>query len=656
MLNSKVKAPPFTAGLPWINVSEPLTLEMLKGKIVLLDFWTFCCADCMHILPYLRKLEKQFEEYLVVIGVHTAKFDNEGKADNIKRAVMRYGIEHPVVCDRGYSMWEKYFVREWPTLVLIDPEGNIVERIACSQKPHGKFEIPIATLIKEYESSGELNTKSIPQIQIEAETQSSLLRFPGKIIADESSNRIYVSDTGHNRVLIAELRTDDLKKAVDGICQARIVDSIGSRQSGSRDGNFDEASLRSPQGICLHEGTLLIADTDNHLIRSANLQSRTVESIAGNGKQWLYEAESNYVSGPFRWDAKEIALSSPWDMSAEGKKIFIAMAGSHHIWCLDLDSKTIEIFAGTGKESLVDGERSMSQLSQPSGLSIQDEVLYFVDSETSSVRLLDLKSNNVQTLVGEGLFSFGDKDGQGKEVLLQHPLGIVAHKDELLIADSYNHKIKSLAIQDKVASTISGSGKSGNSLSPVEYSEPGGICLMGEYALVADTNNHRVIALNLKTREACLIEFEEEKNSTAPSLPNLHLVELSSKTFKPNTSVKVQIDLNIQHPFHLNEELPLKIYLIEANGLSFSAPGGAPEDRRPTVESRTLMNGQTELEITTLSQQTEGKLNKIAAVVYYCADGENSACFVKSFIFELDLTLSDEASTDARIKLPISIS
>ncbi len=652
MLSNKVNAPPFTPGLPWINVSEPLTLEMLKGKIVLLDFWTFCCADCMHILPYLKKLEKQFEEYLVVIGVHTAKFDNEGKAENIKRAVMRYGIEHPVICDRGYSMWEKYFVREWPTLILIDPEGNIVERIACSQKPYGKFEIPIATLIQEYESSGELNSQSIPQIQIEAETQSDFLRFPGKVIADSHTKRIYISDTGHNRVIVAELDQTALDNANGQSVIARMIDIIGSGRIGASDGSFDDATLQNPQGLCLHNGKLLIADTDNHLIRLADFENRTLTTIAGNGKQWLYEAESNYVSGPFKWNAKEIALSSPWDLVADGNRIFVAMAGSHHIWCLDLDTNKIEIYAGTGRESLVDGDRSMSQLSQPSGLSIKDGVLYFVDSETSSVRCIDLKTETVRTLVGEGLFAFGDKDGQGKSVLLQHPLGVVAHKNELLIADSYNHKIKSLQLADTAVTTISGTGKAGNAISPTQYSEPGGLCLFGNFALIADTNNHRIIALNLNNKEAVVIEIDSDATPSAPSLPNMHIVEIGAKTLKRNSSAKVKVDLNIMHPFHLNEELSLNIYLLESNGLSFTSPA----EKGLNVQSKSLKPGETEFEIHTLDEQSGDKITKLAAVAYYCGEGENSACFVKSFVFELDLKLSDQGGDEALIQLPISIS
>lgn len=655
MLSNKVKAPPFSPGLPWINVSEPLTLEMLKGKIVLLDFWTFCCADCMHILPYLKKLEKQFEEYLVVIGVHTAKFDNEGKAENIKRAVMRYGIEHPVICDRGYSMWEKYFVREWPTLILIDPEGNIVERIACSQKPFGKFEIPIATLIQEYESSGELNSQSIPQIQIEADTQSNFLRFPGKVIADPKTNRIFISDTGHNRVLVAELDQNTLNGSNGESINARLIDTIGNGRVGSSDGAFDDVTMHNPQGLCLHNDKLFIADTDNHLIRLADLETRTLTTIAGNGKQWLYEAESNYVSGPFKWNAKEIALSSPWDLAADENRIFIAMAGSHHIWCLDLESNMIEIYAGTGRESLVDGERSMSQLSQPSGLSIKDGVLYFVDSETSSVRCIDLRSGQVRTLIGEGLFAFGDKDGQGKSVLLQHPLGVVAHGDELLIADSYNHKIKSLKLAENSVTTISGTGKAGDAVAPVQYSEPGGLCMFGELALIADTNNHRIVALNLTTKEASLIEIDSEAAASTPSLPNMHIVEIGSKTLKKNASAKIKIDLNIMHPFHLNEELPLNIYLLESNGLSFTNPGEKSATNK-NVQCKSLAAGETEFEIHTLAQETSDKITKLAAVTYYCAEGENSACFVKSFVFELDLKLSDQSTDEALVTLPLSIS
>ena len=662
MLDSKIKAPEFTPGLPWINVSEPLTFDVLRGKIVLLDFWTFCCADCMHILPYLKMLEKKYEQYLIVIGVHTAKFDNEGSAQNIKQAVLRYGIEHPVVCDRGYSLWEKFFIREWPTLVLIDPDGNIVERIPCSKKPQGKFEEPIEHLINEFENRGMLSDRTISQIKVQADVEaSSTLRFPGKVLIDNDEKRLFISDSGHNRIVICNL---------DG----EIIDTIGSGSAGARDGNFDEATLRSPQGLCLWNGMLLIADTDNHLIRAANLKERTLETIAGNGKQWLQERESTLLGEEPVWHSLSVPLCSPWDLATKDDRLFIAMAGSHQIWCMNLSERgeqKIQAFAGTGRESLVDGDRNFSQLSQPSGLCLLGERLYFVDSETSSLRFVDLQTNLVTTLVGEGLFAFGDVDGRGKEIKLQHPLAIETLGEKLLIGDSYNHKIKEFDPVTNTMRSLSGSGKAGKALgNSGEYSEPSGLSVdyakADPVACIADTNNHRIVQLNLNSGISVELPVKAASGEahTPAVLPNLHFVELDPMQLSITNTIDVSLDLIISDNYHLNEELPVSIYILEGKGISF------PRNSVQKTDSDQRAQSKLELRPQTIEKSRESKFvfrmltanepgqyfQKIAIVAYFCAEGAESACFVKSFVFELQCTLTSTESNEQKtgsITLPV---
>jgi thiol-disulfide isomerase/thioredoxin len=122
----RVKIQPFPEGLDWINTARPLQPSDLRGKFVLLDFWTYCCINCMHVLPEVKKLEKGYRNELVVIGVHSAKFEGERDTQNITEAVLRYQIEHPVVNDSQLIIWKRFGIRAWPTLALIDPEGYAI--------------------------------------------------------------------------------------------------------------------------------------------------------------------------------------------------------------------------------------------------------------------------------------------------------------------------------------------------------------------------------------------------------------------------------------------------------------------------------------------------------------------------------------------------
>src|SRR5713226_4548490 len=126
----RVLAPELDGGAGWLNSAGPITLRDLRGRIVLLDFWTLCCINCIHTLPDLAKLEAKYPGVLVVIGVHTPKFDNEKKTESIRKAILRYEISHPVVNDANQALWRRYGVTSWPTLVLIDPDGNFYGKIS----------------------------------------------------------------------------------------------------------------------------------------------------------------------------------------------------------------------------------------------------------------------------------------------------------------------------------------------------------------------------------------------------------------------------------------------------------------------------------------------------------------------------------------------
>src|SRR5882672_2600671 len=324
----RVRAPELSGGRGWLNTDKPLSLAALKGKVVLLDFWTYGCINCMHIIPDLKKLERKYPNELVVIGVHSAKFENEKDTENIRRIVLRYEIEHPIVNDADFVIWRSYAVDAWPTRYLIDPGGYIIGKLS-GEGGYEALDKAIADSIAEFRKRGELNEAPLKLVLERAKVGDLPLAFPGKVLADQKSERLFIADSDHNRIVIAKL---------DGT----LIETIGTGAHGAQDGSFDQATFFRPQGMVLEGDTLYVADTENHLIRQVDLKARIVKTIAGTGRQ----SREHSVTGP----ALNVALNSPWDLQLVGRTLYIAMAGPHQIWKLDLDKQEISTFAGSGRE------------------------------------------------------------------------------------------------------------------------------------------------------------------------------------------------------------------------------------------------------------------------------------------------------------------
>jgi DNA-binding beta-propeller fold protein YncE len=436
------------------------------------------------VLPELDALEKTFPNELVVIGIHSAKFPNEREAESIRQAILRHGLAHPVVNDDRFIVWRSYAVRAWPTLVLIDPEGYIVTAVAG--EGHGDQLRPmIAGLIKTHRAKGTLREGPVPLLP--EKMPETPLAFPGKVLIDPSTGRLFIADTGHHRIVIGE-------------ASGKILDVAGTGMGGAADGPFDHATLRSPQGLALTEHFLYVADTENHLIRRLDLEARLVTTIAGTGRQ----GEVIRGWGP----AREMALNSPWDLCLVDGSLYIAMAGCHQIWVMELATKEITLFAGTGLENILDGPRLEGALAQPSGICTDGQVLYVADSEVSAIRAIDLRGGErLRTLVGQGLFVFGDRDGIGKEVRLQHPLGVSCAGGQIYVADSYNHKIKVLYPTMRAVKTLFGTGQPGQRDGrQAEFFEPGGLSATHDHIYIADTNNHRIRLADLTTGEVTTLQ------------------------------------------------------------------------------------------------------------------------------------------------------
>ncbi|MBU6451956.1 MAG: redoxin domain-containing protein [Cyanobacteria bacterium REEB67] len=525
--SQKLPAPPLDGGVGFLDTynprgcDQPFALKDLKGRFVLLDFWTFCCINCMHILPSLDELEHKYADQLTVIGIHSAKFENEKDDSAIRKAIVRYDIKHAVINDADFKIWDAYNVKAWPTLVLIDPHGDIVGRYS-GEGHAAEIAALIDKLTPAYLTDGTLKKGANPLTATRLAQKDQLFKFPGKVALSKDQRKLVVSDTGQNRVVVLTL-TDDGKGF-----QAEKV--IGSGQAGFKNGSSKEACFNHPQGVCFADNiddqeTLYVADTLNHAVRKIDLKNGNVTTVCGNGRQ----APSGNIGGDF----KNIQLNSPWDLVFEKGKLWVAMAGSHQIWCLDLALQKAAVFAGSGRETIVDSnDLKKAALSQPSGLTFggppdqAGQFIYIADAEDSGIRAIDMQNQTLQTLIGKGLFVFGDSDGPIQSAKLQHPLGVSFSDGTVFIADSYNHKIKALDLKNSTVKTLAGTGKVGlkngsNGLN-CQFSEPGGLVAGKKMIYVADTNNNvvRYIDLNSKTQSTgTLTKATPQKNNAVKAIP-----------------------------------------------------------------------------------------------------------------------------------------
>ncbi|TDC29774.1 redoxin domain-containing protein [Micromonospora sp. 15K316] len=471
-MSARVRAPELR-GRGWLNTGgRDLTLADLRGKIVLADFWTFCCINCLHVLDELRPLEEKYGDVLVVIGIHSPKFEHEKDADALAAAVERYGVHHPVLDDPEMDMWQQYAARAWPTLSVIDPEGYVVATMAGEGHAEGLARL-IDELIAVHEAKGTLHRGDGPYVP-PAEPETTL-RFPGKAVLLDGGN-LLVSDSARHS--LAEL-------APDG---ETLVRRIGSGDRGRTDGPAEVAAFSEPQGLCLLPEQvaevagydLVVADTVNHLLRGVRLSTGEVVTIAGTGRQWRSTVDDH------SHDALSVDLSSPWDLAWYDDKVVIAMAGIHQLWWFDPIKRTAGMYAGTTVEALRDGPLAEAWMAQPSGLSVSADGarLWIADSETSAIRYV--QNGVMGTAVGQGLFDFGHVDGPAASALLQHPLGVCALPDgSVLIADTYNGAVRRFdPATDQVSTVTDG------------LAEPSDLVVTGEgEVLVVESAAHRLTRL-----------------------------------------------------------------------------------------------------------------------------------------------------------------
>ena len=609
-----IDAPDFPSGLDWINTAQPISLNDLRGKVVILDFWTYGCINCIHVIPDLERLEAEYPNELVVIGVHSAKFTNESETGNLVDIVQRYGLKHPVVNDKDFRIWNQWGANAWPTVAVIDPAGRAVG-VRAGEGVYDAIEPVVAALIKEFDAAGAMD-RTPTEYALEATTAPARpLSYPGKVLAREG--RLWISDTGHHRILEVDPTTGD------------VLAAYGSGKPGFIDGTTIDTAFHDPQGLTLDpdRNLLYVADVANHAVRSIDLETGEVSTLAGTG-----DLGWPPLAGPLG----EITLNSPWDVEYSSDFVYVANAGTHQIWALDLIRDTGAPLIGTAREGTVNGDFFEAELAQPSGLAITRRgELFFADSESSSIRVGLLLSGSVNLVVGgdASLFEFGDVDGFGNDARLQHPLGVAYHEDILYVADTYNSKIKRIDVENGgITSWLGEDPGWADGVDPL-FNEPGGLSFDENTLFVADTNNHAIRMIDPVTGETKTLILKGVERFDPPTEFIGEIIELEPVDASAGAATLV-LNYRLPEGYKVNEDAPSSITINGGRtiaSLAASISGDLTGATLPADVALTLTEGAATVSF---------DINLV-----YCAEETESLCLIDRVRFEIPLTVGPAGPT-----------
>ncbi|XP_038677972.1 NHL repeat-containing protein 2 [Scyliorhinus canicula] len=671
--DTDLTVPEFDEGLEWVNTEEPLLLHKdLCGKVVVLDFFTYCCINCMHLLPDLHALEQKHsaKDGLVVVGVHSAKFPNEKVLKNIQSAVLRYNITHPVVNDADAKLWQELEVTCWPTLVILGPRGNMLFTVIGEGHREKLFSF-ISITLKYYKEKGEIKDHGIKLKLYKDSLPPSLLLFPAKIAVDNATGRLAIADSGHHRILVTEKNGD-------------VLCSVGGPKSGWNDGKIFEARFNSPQGVLMKDNIIYVADTENHAIRKIDLMTERVSTIAGTGIQGTDQEGGK--------TGVEQSISSPWDLAfgtsgnTNGSLLYVAMAGTHQIWAIFLEDgklpRGIECkkgtcirFAGSGnEENRNNSYPHKAGFAQPSGLSVAPlewNCLFVADSESSTIRSVSLKDGAVKNLVGGerdplNLFAFGDLDGIGINAKLQHPLGVAWNEKTglLYVADSYNHKIKVIDPKTKKCTTLAGTGKASDvtasDFNQATFNEPGDVCIgeHGNVLYVVDTNNHQVKVLDLEMQTVSVLAIttvvtvDAPKSSEQKQVPRLPKtaasVQMAPLVVSSGQTLQFRLMIDLPEGAKLTEGAP-SFWALLAEGHEWLFAG-----QKISGDIVDLVNVPEVFFVVPAQVQTNALVLTIEVCLYFC-NKNSKHCEMKGISFKQPLQLSNIGQqTVSKVNLPFS--
>ena len=465
-MSARVLAPELPDSLAWINAANPPSLAALRGRVVLLHFWTFDSVNCLNALADLRFLEAKYDDGLSIIGVHTPKYDYQCQAAPVLKAVNRAHIRHPVANGPDYAHWRGYGVQSWPSFAIVDAEGRFAA-LLTGEGRRDEADALVGQLLDEA-AARDLRVYESSVATVRPESRMAL-QFPGKVLA--TPNALWIADSGNNRILECDHT-------------GRILRQIGSGNPGFWDGRNREAGFNNPQGLAIVQDALYVADTGNHAIRRVLLQTGEVLTVAGTG------ALGHDLPGESQ-DPRQTRFSAPFDLAAHEDKLYIAMSGQHQIWRLALGRNRLSVFAGNGRLGSGDGDGVDASFAQPSAVGGVDTQLIVRDAAGSAARAVNLSDRRVSTLIGAGLYEFGDVNGKRDSARMQNPLGLCIDQRGLaFIADSYNGKVKALNLRTNELRGLN---------LPYHLQEPGGISLAANALWIANTNAHEIVRVDLAT-------------------------------------------------------------------------------------------------------------------------------------------------------------
>lgn len=636
LFEGTVAAPEFPPTLDWINTDNPLTMQGLQGKIVIFDFWTYGCINCIHMIPVLEQIEEKYTDEVVVIGVHSAKFENEGQTNNLRQIVQRYNLKHPVINDNQFAVWQMYGAQAWPTMAIVDPRGNLVVR-ESGEIPFDAFDRYLSGMIEYYDDLDSAIIDRTPlDIALEgAGDPGTPLLFPGKVLADEANNRLFIADSNHNRVVIVDLSSNE------------VIDIIGSAARGFDDASFEDATFHQLQGMALDGDLLYIADVNNHAIRVANLDDRTVSTIAGTGIMGRgFIQFGQVISEPLT-----TSIRSPWDVELDDDGLLhIAMAGTHQLYIYEPETGNLYPSVGNGREAnLNDVSLANSELAQPSGLYYAgDGKLYFADSESSTIRLADFENDLVTVVAGtteNNLFDFGDVDGELGDNRLQHALGVQGVPNgDLYIADTYNSRIKVIRDGETTTETAFGLGGLGGYVDGdadiAEFDEPGGLTYADGKLYVADTNNHviRVIDIEAGTVETLVFSNPESLVIDPDEITILggNAADNTSVTLDTQGILAgagdVTLTITLPENFKINDLIDSRLeFNSDSDAIQFDAGG----------DTTAIVVADQSVSVPVTFATGDGEVSA-ELTLYYCREGEEALCFIETVTYVAPVTVVDD--------------
>lgn len=609
----------------WLNVSRPLVLDDVKDRIILLDFWTYSCVNCANVLAEIKKLEEQFGSKITVIGVHSGMFENDKDLAAIKKAILKNEIDYPVINDSDLRIWNEFKITAWPSLVLINPHGN-VEKTYIGEEESLNVKSGIKKLISKFQFN--INREELPIDLEKNRITGNVLSFPTKIEYSskfEYKSRqipaLFIANSGKNNIVITSLTGE-------------IILKIGSEKKGFEDGDFESASFNSPRGMLYYNDKLFVADSGNNALREIDFKTGKVTTLVGSGQKGKVMKEKIV-------EASHAELSAPTDIEffPNHENIVIANSGTNQLLNYDIKNQTVEILAGNGEQGIKDGIYPNNSLAQTSDLAVYGKHLYFLDSQSSALRVID-EENNVKTLIGYAAKS-GYKNGDKSEALMQHPSGLMVDDTGAYISDSFNHVIRKYDFSSSKIRNFIGGKKRGDAIgseSSTEFDEPEGIVAVLNEFYIVDSNNNRILSVNRGNLNSELLDvmppLKLTKEGYLQYLPNLQRRE--TVTVAADKEISVTIDL--KKGWKINEAGPSFINLIELT-----------KDTQADLLATFDWNVVKEKNLK-LPKLNSGKNYTLQGVIYYCEDKKNALCYVKSYEQKFEVN-SGEKKDKVIIKL-----